>query len=323
MTDHQISKHSKTGRAGHTMSFGRYFRQNWVLYLISLPGLIYVIVYKFLPLYGLTLAFKEYDMFAGRGLLDSLSKSGWVGMAHFERIFDNPQFWMLLRNTLVISIEKIIILFPLPIILAFLLNEIHCRWFKRTVQTMLYLPHFLSWVIIYGILFTLLSSNGMVNTALIKAGGSPIKFFTDSAIFRPLLIASEGWREAGWGTIVYLAALTSIDPALYEAALMDGANRFQRTIHITLPGILPLIALMFLMRVGNILQAGFEQILVMYNPAVYDVSDILQTYIYRIGIGKLDFSTGTAMGLFESLVGFILVVSSNTISKKLFERSLW
>jgi putative aldouronate transport system permease protein len=290
---------------------------------MSLPGLVYLVVYKFLPLIGLSLAFKDYDMFAGTGLLDSMLKSEWVGLGYFRRIFSSPQFWSLLRNTLLISVYKIVILFPLPILLAFLMNELRSVWFKRTVQTLLYLPHFLSWVIIYGIFFTLLSTDGIVNQALARLGLSPVMFFTDQSLFRPLLVVTEGWREAGWGTIVYLAALTSIDPALYEAALMDGANRWQRMVHITFPSILPVVALMLLLRVGNILQAGFEQILVMYNPAVYPVADILQTYIYRIGLGKLDFSTGTAMGMFESVVGFVLVITCNGISRKFFERSLW
>jgi putative aldouronate transport system permease protein len=310
-------------RIHRSSSFPRYFSENWSLYLMSLPGLVYLVVYKFLPLIGLSLAFKDYDMFAGTGLLDSMLKSEWVGLGYFRRIFSSPQFWSLLRNTLLISVYKIVILFPLPILLAFLMNELRSVRFKRTVQTLLYLPHFLSWVIIYGIFFTLLSTDGIVNQALARLGLSPVMFFTDQSLFRPLLVVTEGWREAGWGTIVYLAALTSIDPALYEAALMDGANRWQRMVHITFPSILPVVALMLLLRVGNILQAGFEQILVMYNPAVYPVADILQTYIYRIGLGKLDFSTGTAMGMFESVVGFVLVITCNGISRKFFERSLW
>ncbi len=304
-------------------SFPAYFAKNWSLYLMSLPGLAFLVVYKFLPLFGLTLAFKEYDMFAGNGLLDSMVKSGWVGLAYFRKIFGGPQFWVLLRNTLLISVYKIVILFPLPILLALLLNELRGRRFKRVVQTTLYLPHFLSWVIIYGIFFTLLSTDGIVNQSLNRLGLKQVMFFTDQSLFRSLLVATEGWREAGWGTIVYLAALTGIDPALYEAALMDGANRFRRMLHITFPSIAPVVALMLLLRVGNILQAGTEQVLVMYNPAVYPVADILQTYIYRIGLGKLDFSTGTAMGMFESVVGFVLVVACNGISRRFFERSLW
>ena len=300
-----------------------YLRENWCLYAMSLPGLLFLVLYKFTPLYGLTLAFKDYNMFAGNGLLDSLVKSEWVGLRHFERIFSSPQFGQLLTNTLLISVYKLVLLFPLPILLAVLMNEMRGNLYKRTVQTVLYLPHFLSWIIIYGIFFTLLSSDGLVNRELGALGLSPVLFFSDPGVFRSVLVATEGWKETGWGTIVYLAALTSIDPALYEAAMMDGANRFQRIRHVTWPGIMPVVAMMLLLRVGNILSAGYEQILVMYNPAVYSVADILQTYVYRIGLGQMDFSTGTAMGMFESVVGFSLVIAANAVSRRFFERSLW
>ncbi|HML47032.1 MAG TPA: sugar ABC transporter permease, partial [Clostridia bacterium] len=191
-------------------SFRRYFRENWIYYLMSLPGLIYVVGYKFLPLYGLTLAFKKYNMFAGTGLLDSIAKSAWVGFAHFRVIFGGDQFWILLRNTLLVSAYKIAILTPLPILLALLMNEMRSRFVKKGIQTLIYLPHFLSWVIIYGIFFTLLSSDGVINRLLHGIGAQPVMFFTDARLFRSLLVATEGWKESGWGTIVYLAALTGI-----------------------------------------------------------------------------------------------------------------
>lgn len=304
-------------------SFGQYLKENYALYLMCIPGLIYVIGYKFLPLIGLQLAFKKYNMFAGNGLLDSMFKSKWVGLTHFEKIFHSDEFWLLLNNTVSISLLKMVILFPLPILLAILMNEMHSIRFKRSVQTLIYLPHFLSWVIIHGIFSTLLSNSGVINNFLVSVGLPRISLYTDPTLFRSLLIFTEGWKESGWGAIVYLAALTSIDPQLYEAATVDGANRLQRMWHVTLPGIVPVISLMLLLRVGGILAAGTEQILVMYNPAVYNVADVLQTYIYRVSLGKLDFSTGTAMGLFESIVGFLLTVSCNGLSKKLFGRSLW
>lgn len=290
---------------------------------MSIPGLMYVIGYKFLPMVGLTLAFKDYDMFLGNGLLYSLLKSPWVGLEHFQRIFYSEDFWQLLSKTLIISITKILIFFPLPIIMAILMNELYSIRFKRGVQTLIYLPHFLSWVIIHGIFSTLLSNTEVVNTFLNSLGYGKVFFYTDQSIFRGLLIFTEGWKETGWSAIVYLAALTSIDPQLYEAATVDGANRLQRMYNITLPGLLPIISLMLLLRVGSILAAGTEHILVMYNPSVYPVADVLQTYIYRVGLGKLDFSTGTALGLFESIIGFTLTVSCNGLSKKLFGRSLW
>ena len=310
-------------RAKVRKPFRQYFRGNYALYLMSLPGLVFLIGYKFLPLIGLQLAFKDYDMFAGNGLLDSMLKSPWAGLSYFEAIFQSDQFWKLLRNTVTISVLKIAILFPLPILLAVLMNEMRSIYFKRGVQTLIYLPHFLSWVIIHGIFSTLLSTNGVLNSFLTTLGRPTISPYTDPSLFRALLIFTEGWKETGWSAIVYLAALTSIDPQLYEAAKVDGANRLERIWHVTLPGILPVISLMLLLRVGSILAAGTEQILAMYNPAVYDVADVLQTYIYRVGLGKMDFSTGTAMGLFESVVGFSLTVGCNALSKKFFGRSLW
>lgn len=312
------------GKAKRKTPFFHYFSQHWPLYLMSVPGLIYLFGYKFAPMIGLSLAFKDYDMFAGKGLLDSMLKSPFVGLSHFERLFSSQQFTRLLENTLIISGLKIVFLFPMPIILALILNEMKSRWFKRGAQTLLYLPHFLSWVIIYGMFSTLLARDGIINQLLMNMGAQqPVQFFTSTSLFRPLLVFTEGWRETGWGTIVYLAALTGVDPQLHEAAVVDGASRFQRTWHISIPSIMPIMALLLLLRVGGILQAGTEQILVMYNPAVYSVGDVLQTYIYRIGLGKLDFSTGTALGIFESVVGFVLLISLNQVSRRRFGRSLW
>ena len=304
-------------------SFAKYFRANWALYLLSVPGLIYVIGYKILPLVGLQLAFKDFNMFAGKGILDAMFKSEWVGLEHFEKIFRSSNFTHLLGNTLTISLMKLVINFPLPILLALMLNEARHRVFTRVTQTLAYMPHFLSWVIIHGIFVTLLSSNGFVNQALSAIGIHEVGFYTDPQVFRWLLVLTESWKETGWGAIVYLAALTSIDEELYDAAYVDGAGYLKRLWHITLPSIVPIISLMLLLRLGGILGAGHEQILVMYNSTVYSTADVLSTYIYRIGMGKLDFSTATALGLFESAVGFILMVTCNKISRKALGRSLW
>jgi ABC-type polysaccharide transport system, permease component len=301
----------------------KYLRTNWLLYVLSLPGLIYLVGYKLLPLIGLQLAFKDFNMFLGDNLLHSMFVSPWVGMKHFERLFGSADFWRLLQNTLTISFMKLLILFPLPILLALMLNEARAKSFQRITQTLVYMPHFLSWVIIHGIFLTLLSSNGILNRVLDALGMGKTSFYTDPAAFRWLLVLTEGWKECGWGAIVYLAALTGIDKELYEAAYVDGAGHMRRIWHITLPGILPVISLMLLLRVGGILEAGFSQILVMYNATVYQTADVLQTYIYRIGIGKLDFSTATALGLFESAVGFALIITCNGISRRAFGRSLW
>lgn len=304
-------------------SFAKYFRANWALYLLSIPGLVYIVGYKVLPLVGLQLAFKDFDMFAGNGILDSMFKSEWTGLAYFENIFRSSNFTHLLANTLTISLMKLLINFPLPILLALMLNEVRNRVFARLTQTLAYMPHFLSWVIIHGIFVTLLSSNGFVNHALNALGIEEIGFYTNPYVFRWLLVLTESWKETGWGAIVYLAALTSIDEELYDAAYVDGAGYLKRLWHITLPGIVPIISLMLLLRLGGILGAGHEQILVMYNSTVYSTADVLSTYIYRIGMGKLDFSTATALGLFESLVGFILMVTCNKISRRVLGRSLW
>lgn len=312
-----------TGVRPRKQSFAKYFCANWALYLLSLPGLIYVIGYKLLPLVGLQLAFKEFDLFAGNGILDSMFKSKWVGLENFETIFASSSFTHLLANTLTISLMKLVINFPLPILLALMLNEARSRAFTRVAQTLVYMPHFLSWVIIHGIFVTLLSSNGFVNHTLKAIGIGEVGFYTNPNVFRWLLVFTEAWKETGWGAIVYLAALTSIDEELYDAAYVDGAGYLKRLWHITLPSIVPIISLMLLLRLGGILGAGHEQILVMYNSTVYSTADVLSTYIYRIGMGKLDFSTATALGLFESAVGFVLMVTCNQISRKALGRSLW
>ena len=312
-----------TGQSVKKQSFRKYFRANWVFYAMSIPGLVYVIGYKILPLIGLQLAFKDFNMFLGNGILDSMFKSPWVGLKHFEKIFGSPNFLRLLGNTLTISLMKLVICFPLPIILALMLNEVRSRAFSRICQTLVYMPHFLSWVIIHGIFVTLLSSNGFVNRLLTGIGLQEVSFYTNPQAFRWLLVFTEGWKETGWSAIVYLAALTAVDEELYDAAYVDGAGWFKRLCHITLPSILPIISLMLLLRVGNILNAGGEQILVMYNSTVYSTSDVLYTYIYRTGMVKLDFSSATALGLFESMVGFILLVTCNGISRKALGRSLW
>lgn len=302
---------------------GAYLRANWLYYALSVPGLVYVIGYKLLPLVGLQLAFKDFSIFAGDNILESMFVSPWVGMQHFEKIFGSADFWRLLRNTLTISLMKLVVLFPIPILVALMLNEVRCRPFQRVTQTLIYMPHFISWVVIHGIFLTMLSANGILNRVLEALNLGKTSFYTDPNAFRWLLVFTEGWKECGWGAIVYLAALTGIDQELYEAAYVDGAGRLRRIWHVTLPGIAPVISLMLLLRLGGILEAGYGQILIMYNPTVYSTADVLQTYIYRTGLGKLDFSSATALGLFESLVGFVLIVSCNGVSRKAFGRSLW
>ena len=228
-----------------------------------------------------------------------------------------------MSNTLIISLYKIVFLFPLPIILAILINEIGNIHFKKGIQTLLYMPHFLSWVIVGGLFVSILSADGVVNRALGYMGFESVRFFMDKSIFRGLLVVTAGWKESGWSAIIYLAAIVSLDTQIYEAAIVDGANKFQQIIYVTIPGIVPTIVLMFILRIGHILEAGFEQILVMYNPTVYKVADIIQTYVYRIGLGQMDFSLGSVVGLFDSVVAFILIVSANYVCRKTLDRSIW
>lgn len=300
-----------------------YMRQHYVLYLMLIPGLFFLVIYKFLPLYGITIAFKDYSIFNGANPLEAIAKSDWVGMRHFNRLFAGSAFTKVLKNTLIINGYKILFLFPIPIISAILLNEIQQKTYKRLAQTAIYVPYFFSWVVIFGIFYSLLGSYGIVNSMLARLGLDRISFFSDAHYFRSLLVFTEGWKEIGWNAVIYLAAITAIDPTLYEAARVDGASRLRQIWHVTLPGLTPTIVLMLIMKVGYILDTGFEQILVMYNATVYDVADVIQTYVYRMGLGQADFSLGTALGLFNSVVAFVLIVGANAVSKKMLHRSIW
>ena len=303
--------------------FFRYVRRHPMMYLMLIPGLFFLFIYKFAPLYGILIAFKDYNIFAGSNPIDAIAKSPWVGFANFERLFRSSEFVKVLANTLIINGMKILFLFPIPVICAILLNEIRNQAFRKLSQTAIYVPYFFSWVVVFGILYSLFGSYGVVNNVIAALGHARIKFFTDTGIFRWLLVFTEGWKEIGYNTVIYLAAITGIDIALYEAASVDGANKWKQIWHVTMPGLLPTIVLMFILKVGYILDTGFEQVLVFYNPAVYDVADIIQTYVYRLGMGQMDFPLSTALGLFNSVVAFVLIVSANLVSKKLIHRSIW
>lgn len=300
-----------------------YIKHHPMLYIMLLPGLFFLFVYKLLPLYGITIAFKDYNIFLGNTPIEAIGLSKWVGLKYFDKLFRSNVFWKVLYNTLIINGMKVVFLFPLPIICAILLNEIRNRAYRKFSQTAIYVPYFFSWVVIYGIFYSLLSSYGVVNSAISWLGGSKVSFFTNDGIFRWLLVFTEGWKEVGYNTVIYLAAITGIDSTLYEAARVDGASKMQQIWHVTIPGILPTIILLLIMKVGYILDTGFEQVLVFYNPSVYDVADIIQTYVYRLGIGQMNFSLSTALGLFNSVVAFILIVGANTISRKTLQRSIW
>lgn len=293
-------------------------RREWDLYLMLIPGICFLLLFKYTPMYGIIIAFKDFNIFKG------LADSPWVSWDNFERLFNSRDFAKVFKNTLIISIYKILFLFPLPILMAVLMNELKNLVFKRSIQTIVYLPHFLSWVIVSGLFIDLLSTNGgLINKILQSVGGEPIAFFMNKDVFRSVLISSAGWKEVGWGMIIYLAAISSIDPQLYEAAKIDGAGRFRQIWHITIPGLVPIIMLMFILRLGSILEAGTEQILVMYNSIVYEVADVIGTYVYRIGLGQQDYSFSTAVGLFDSVIGFILIITGNYLSRKFLHRGIW
>lgn len=288
------------------------------LYLLMLPTLLWYIVYRYVPMIGTQIAFKDYSF--SKGILGS----PWVGLKYFQFLFNYPDFYNILRNTIVINIYNLIFGFPAPIILALMLNELRSLKFKKTIQTIVYFPHFLSWVIFGGLLIQFLSPNeGFINAFIEMLGGEPIFFLSRSEYFRGIVVVSNIIKETGWGAIIYLAALAGIDTALYEAAVIDGANRFQKLIYVTLPSIADTIIIMLILKVGYLLDVGFEQIYVLYNPAVYEVGDVLSTFIYRIGIQDMQFSLTTAIGLFQSIIGFLLIWGTNTIAKRFSDVSMW
>lgn len=313
----------KTEKARKKSPFWSYLKMNYDMYLLLIPGLLFILIFDYLPLYGITLAFKDFNMFAGSNPFMSIIHSPWVGFDQFSNVFGMSDFYKVLSNTLIISIYKLVFLFPLPITLAILLNELRLATFKKVLQTILYLPHFLSWAVVSGIFVTLLGSTGIVNNFLTDVLGHPVNFLMDTRLFRSVLVATDGWKEIGWSSIIYLAAITGIDQEQYEAAIVDGANKLQKIFYITIPGIAPTIILLLILKIGGILNAGFEQIFIMYNPTVYEVADIIGTYIYRIGLGQMNFSLGTAMGLFNSVVAFILIVGFNRLARKFMGKSIW
>ncbi|MDD4730158.1 MAG: ABC transporter permease subunit [Dysgonamonadaceae bacterium] len=293
------------------------------MYLLLIPALVYIFIFNIIPLQGIVLAFKDYNMFIADSPWKSIGASEWVGFKHFINVFARSDFKRALSNTIIISAYKIVFLFPLPIIFAVLLNEVRSIKFQKGLQTVVYLPHFLSWTVIAGIFISLLGSTGVVNAALVNLGFDKVKFLMDNSVFREVLIFTAGWKETGWNSIVYFAAIAGLDQECYEAAYIDGAGRFQRMWYVTLPGLLPTVVVLLIIRVGAFMSAGFSQIFAMYNPTVYESADIIDTFVYRIGLGKMDFSTGTAVGLFNSLIGLALVLFTNRISKKLIGRSIW
>ncbi|WP_341538290.1 ABC transporter permease [Paenibacillus pinisoli] len=280
------------------------------LYLMLLPAIAYYIIFHYYPMYGATIAFKQFSIIKG------INGSPWVGLKHFETLLQLDKFWEVFWNTIVISLYRLLFGFPLPLIVALLLNEVRKMAFKRTVQTIIYLPHFISWVIMGGLLINLLSTDsGIVNQVIRSLGGSSIGFLSDESYFRSTLVGSMIWKEFGWNTIIYMAALAGVNPSLYEAAWMDGANRMQRIWHVTLPSIRTTIIILLILRIGGLMEAGFEQIFVLYHSGVYRVADIIDTYVYRTGLADGKFSLAAALGLFKSIINFVLLIIANQLAR--------
>ncbi|MCA0757298.1 ABC transporter permease subunit [Paenibacillus sp. N4] len=294
-----------------------YIKHDFRLYLMLVIPVAYLLVFKYAPMYGIQIAFKDYNIFQG------MNSSPWNHFETFKQIFSSKQFFQVVRNTLVLNGLDLIVGFPAPIILAILINELVWTKFKKASQTILYLPHFLSWVIIGGIVAQLFSPTGMLNSLIADMGGHTFPFLTDKYAWVGTYIFVGIWQNAGWGTILYLAAMTGIDNQLYEAAEADGAGRFKKIWHITLPGIRPTIVILLILQIGNIMAINFDRPFNIQNNLVMDFGDVISTYVYRVGIQTADFSLGTAVGLFQSVICLIFLLSSNYISRKLGENGIW
>jgi putative aldouronate transport system permease protein len=296
----------------------RRLNRNKLLYLMILPGLIYFIIFKYVPMYGLIIAFKNYKPFKG------MNGSDWAYLQHFERLFQDPMFYTIFKNTLILFSMNLLFFFPVPIILSLLLNELRLQWFKRTVQTIIYIPHFMSWVIVVSISFVVLTQDGgVINDLLSYFGMEQINFLLSTEWFRPMYIFQVIWREAGWGTIIYLAAMSAIDPQMYEAARMDGAGRFKQMWHITLPSIRSVIVVLLILKIGDVLELGFEHVYLLLNSMNREVAEIFDTYVYTAALRQGQFSYATAVGFFKSFVGLVLVVLANWWAKKVGEEGVY
>ncbi|MEK8128837.1 ABC transporter permease subunit [Paenibacillus filicis] len=295
----------------------RSLKRDSLLYLLLLLPMAYILIFRYAPIYGVLMAFQDYNIFEG------ISGSEWVGLDVFKFIFEQSSFYRALTNTLVLNLLDLVAGFPAPIILAILLNEIRYARFKKVTQTILYLPHFLSWVIIGGMVYLLFSSGGMANTVLSSIGIGKIEFLSEKTNWLIMYVAIGIWQSVGWGTIIYLASIIGINKELYEAADIDGCSRLRKIWHITLPGIKPTIIILLILQIGRMLSIGFDRPFVMGNSLVSEYSDVISTYVYRIGIGSGDFSQATAVGLFQSVVGLIFLVAANYIAKRIGEQGIW
>ncbi len=292
------------------------FKINKTLYLLVLPVVVFYIIFHYGPMYGTVIAFKQFSPAKG------IWGSEWVGIKHFIDFVNSYYFWRILRNTLVISFTTLFFGFPAPIILALLINELRQKLFKRTVQTISYLPHFISIVVICGMIKEFTIDTGLINQVLSTFGWEPVTMLTKPNLFVPIFVISQIWQEIGWGSIIYLAALTAINPEIYEAAIIDGAGKLRQTWHITLPGILPTVIILFILRIGHIMDVSYEKIILLYNPTIYETADVISTFIYRKGLQDFSFSYSAAVGLFNAVINFALIIITNRICRR-YGTSLW
>ena len=295
----------------------KYIISNKWLYIMLIPAMLYVLIYNYAPMFGIVMAFQDFSAFDGFG------SSEFVGFANFETLFGSQMFGQVFSNSVLLSFYNLLFGFPFPILLAILLNELKQDLFKRFVQTVSYLPHFISWVVIAGMLLNYLNSTGPINFIIQKFGGDPVMFLQSSDYFRGVLVFANVWKGVGWSSIVYLAALSGLDQQVYEAALIDGASRFQRILHITLPGITSTIITVLILNMGTVMNNGFEQVFLLQNPMNREVSETFETYTYVLGIMNGKFGLSTALGLFKSIVSFVLVMSTNFLARKIGQKGLW
>ncbi len=302
-------------RKGRWRTISRDLRRNRQVYLMLLPVLLYYLIFHYGPMYGAVIAFEDFNPVKG------IFGSRWVGLQNLQDFFSSVYFTRLIFNTLAINVIDLIVGFPAPIILALLITELRWNPFKRLVQTVTYLPHFISVVVVVGMLFDFFARDGLVNEML--ASTPPTAFMQSPEWFRQLFVGSGIWQHVGWGSIVYLAAIATVDPTLYEAAKVDGANRFQQIRHITIPGIMPTIIILLILRMGTMMTVGYEKIILMYNPLTYETADVISTYVFRRGILQADFGFSAAVGLFNSVINFALLIAANKISRRVTETGLW
>ncbi len=287
------------------------------LYLMLLIPIAFYVIFCYWPMYGIQIAFKKYNVRVG------IEGSAWVGLSYFQKYLNDAYFWKVVGNTLLLNVYSLVFAFPAPILLALLLNELHCSLYKKLVQSISYLPHFISTVVVCGMVVNFLANSGPVNDVIERLGGTRIQFLMEAKYFRSIYIISGIWQNIGWNSIIYFAAISAVDPSLYEAALMDGAGRFKQAIHVTVPAILPTITIMLIMAVGSLLSVGYEKIILLYNGSTYETADVISTYVYRKGIQGADYSYSTAVGLFQSVIGLIFIWGANRFSALVTETSLW